>query len=378
MGKGTGKGKGKGGDANWSFSAVYEDWAGGDEAILCNGFFCLLYGVLGVGFVITMIVMWAMSVKTIDSQEVALPYDKVWGELKDELLEEGMHGIPPFGDVIRWPKTYETMNLEGLPCNSKDGVEILVWISFQYLAEKESMFELTKLYKDVEGYKTVLYWRSRSAIRHACAKFTTQEFQTMRAQVQGAMLSQVGGELSLALDPLDNDEVVGEFDSSMATQVFELQLTMIERPAEYEGAVTAKENARNDIDLATTERQQALTQAQTALLEAMTEANRTINAAQTQAAVISSFAASNASAVTEQYAKWASLYDTVKSEHSMTTEALLAYIGNRLMAELPGVTVNLESPAYTQWKSSLSTLPSPTALPSPAPSAMPTPAPSPS
>ena len=164
----------------------------------------------------------------------------------------------------------------------------------------------------------------------------------------------------------------------MATQVFELQLTMVERPAEYEEAVTAKENARNDIDLATTERQQALTQAQTALLEAMTEANRTINAAQTQAAVISSFAASNASAVTEQYDKWASLYDSVKTEHSMTTEALLAYIGNRLMAELPGVTVNLESPAYTQWKSSLSTLPSPTALPSPAPSAMPTPAPSPS
>ena len=62
----------------------------------------------------------------------------------------------------------------------------------------------------------------------------------------------------------------------------------------------------------------------------------------------------------------------------MTMGALLAYIGNRLMAELPGVTVNLESPAYTQWKSSLSTLPSPTALPSPAPSAMPTPAPSPS
>ena len=49
----------------------------------------------------------------------------------------------------------------------------------------------------------------------------------------------------------------------MATQVFELQLTMVERPAEYEEAVTAKENARNDIDLATTERQQALTQAST-------------------------------------------------------------------------------------------------------------------
>ena len=57
MGKGSGKGKGKGGDANWSFAAVYEDWVSSDDAILSSGLCCVLYGILALGFVITMIVM---------------------------------------------------------------------------------------------------------------------------------------------------------------------------------------------------------------------------------------------------------------------------------------------------------------------------------
>lgn len=380
MGKGEGKGSGKGG-ATWSCAAVREDCS----EIMSSGPACFLYGILALGAVIMGIVLWACSVKTVDSQENAIAYDAVWCKLQEQVLEEGMHGIPPFGQLIVWPAIYKTMNQQ-VSCNSLDGVEITVEMSFQYQPKSTALYELTRLYKDYDGYQKVLRWRARSAVRHACAKYTCQEFQTMRPYVNDEMQKQVETELSKAIYPENNDDAevtYGDFDGSMATLVSDLQLIYVWRPDVYEEAVTSKENARNDIALAEAERDQAITQAQTVQLEAYTEANRTINGAQTEATVIKQFAASNASAITEQYAAWTELYTAVKQAHGFTTDALLAYIGNRLMAELPSVTLNLESPAYVSFKDSLLTVPSPSSAPtstmpsaSAAPSAVPIPAPS--
>ena len=45
--------------------------------------------------------------------------------------------------------------------------------------------------EDYDGYQKVLRWRARSAVRHACAKYTCQEFQTMRPYVNDEMQKQV-------------------------------------------------------------------------------------------------------------------------------------------------------------------------------------------
>ena len=81
----------------------------------------------------------------------------------------------------------------------------------------------------------------------------------------------------------------------------------------YEATVELKENARNDIDLANAERDQAITQADTMLLEAQAEANRTLNSASTSVSIIRKKAESQALAITRQYAAWQSMYGTVKS-----------------------------------------------------------------
>jgi hypothetical protein len=49
---------------------------------MSSGPACFLYGILALGAVIMGIVLWACSVKTVDSQENAIAYDAVWCKLQ--------------------------------------------------------------------------------------------------------------------------------------------------------------------------------------------------------------------------------------------------------------------------------------------------------
>merc|ERR1719198_312108 len=108
------------------------------------------------------------------------------------------------------------------------------------------------------------------------------------------------------------------------------------------------------------------------LLEAQAEANRTLNSAKTSVNIIQTQATAQALAITRQYTAWQTMYASVKSTHSFTTDALLTYISNRLVQSLSSVELNLESPAQASYKSDLSTDPNPTGIPTPAPSMLPT------
>ena len=76
-------------------------------------------------------------------------------------------------------------------CNSKDGLEVNIGLSFQYMPNIGSIYHLTRLYVDYNGYKKNLKQRAQSAMRNTCAKYTAQEFQTLRASVQATMLEDV-------------------------------------------------------------------------------------------------------------------------------------------------------------------------------------------
>ena len=120
-----------------------------------------------------------------------------------------------YGQFILWPKTYATAS-ERLECNSKDGVRIEVKVRFQYLPRQKSLYELTGLYQKEEAYQVVMKWHARSAIRNGCALYLAQEFQTKRSLVQEEIYNRLTTRL----------------DDRMGTDVIDVQLTNIERPAE--------------------------------------------------------------------------------------------------------------------------------------------------
>merc|ERR1711988_963568 len=327
-------------EPTWTASGVCEDvndlcCDGGSPSgvcIICGGVCCLKITILAI-------ILIACSVETIDSTEMGIAYNAPQAVLASEVKEEGLHGKPPFGYFILWPRTHQTLHqeLKGL---SKDGVVISVTVAFQYKVNEKELQRLTLDYKDFDNYKVNLQKKSRSGIRNACMDFLAQEFQTKRAAVQTAMFDKVKERLDAGL---------------MYAFVLDLQLTSVDRPAAYEAAVDAKENARNEIDLARNLRAQKLTQANTNLMRTRVQANKTLDSANTQAAVTNKTAQTEAAVVYGRYESQGALYKQVRTERNLTSEGLLAYIGTRLIDELNHITVGLDAPARVAYGTSLST-----------------------
>merc|ERR1711939_1295139 len=127
----------------------------------------------------------------------------------------------------------------------------------------------------------------------------------------------------------------------MRTFVLDLQLTNVYRPVLYERAVDLKENARNAIDFVTNQRSMNITQANTNLMRVRVQANKTLDTAVTQAAVIAKNAEAEGAIVYGKYASQAALYKKVRTDRGLSSEGLLAYIGTRLIDELDHITVGL-------------------------------------
>lgn len=317
----------------WSCSAVCEDIGDACEdevkGCCCITWFCMI--------LILAIILLSTSLQTIDSTEQGIAYNTPQAILGQEVMVEGLHTKPPFGEFLLWPVLTTTIS-EKLNCLSKDGVTITATIAYQFTVQNTYLRQLILDYKTYDNWLAFLKVKSRSGLRNACAMHTAQEYQTQRGQVQTDMFDQ----LKLRLD-----------NGNMRANILDLQLTQVDRPASYEEAVDAKESAKNHIAQVTNARAQAITLAETELLKIQIDANKTLNTAQTQKSITEKNAAAEAAIVYGRYVSQAQTYYTVRSNRSMTSEGLLAYISTRLIDELGNMTVGLEAPATMSYKDDL-------------------------
>lgn len=310
---------------------------GGDDLSQCACLACC-----GISTLLVIILLPA-SLRTVESTEFGIAYDNIWCTLHKDPLTPGLHVIDPFGSVIIWPSTQQTVeyslaNGSPLTCNSKDGIRIELDLTFQYRVLKESLYDLTLLYEDFEKYNDILTGVGRSALRHACAGFDARQFQTDRELISAKLKKEVTDKLN-----------------TMGSTTLDVQLRNVDRPNSYEDAVQAKEAARTDQSLAKSENAQALTVAMTELADAYLEANRTINRATTQAQITLNFGQAEADAVSDRYKTWADTYKAVMEAQKLTPEGILAYIGNRLVASSSSATISMPAPARTSWADGLDT-----------------------
>lgn len=189
-------------------------------------------------------------------------------------------------------------------------------------------------------------------------KFTAQQFQTERGRVQTEVFEDV--KLRLSQGRMHGDFHMIAFlyicltaGLSSAVFVLDLQLTSVDRPDKYEESTEAKEKARNEIGLVENQRAQKLTVARTNLMRARVSANKTIESANTAAAVKNKEAAAQAEIIYGRYQSQADLYYSVRQTRGLSSEALLAYIGTRLIDELGGITVGIDQPARVAYGTAL-------------------------
>lgn len=128
---------------------------------------------------------------------------------------------------------FERNGLGVISCNSMDGLEIIVDVSFQYKIEFDELYNLTLLYKDFGDYAEFVESIARANIQHSCGEYTAEDFQKQRNLVANTV----------------SDAITTDYALQVGALVSQTQLREINRPVEYDDAVRDKENALNDITL---------------------------------------------------------------------------------------------------------------------------------
>ena len=185
----------------------------------------------------------------------------------------------------------------------------------------------------------------RSAIQHTCSDFTIASFQNQRGTIQSRMLENL--RLKLEGDPSD------EQDNGVYAVAISVQLRFLQLPTEYQNAVAEKQSAEEDIVLARNQRRQETTKATTELLAAQEEARKILETATTEAEILITEAKLKAEETLFAFEQEASSIVKAKSSLNLTTEGVLAYTENMLIAQTKKLRVSAGEPAKLSRKDEL-------------------------
>ena len=294
------------------------------------------WGIVALCVMITGIVLLAVSLRKVPETEYGIEYNIHKKELENATKSGGLFVGPPGYRFVKFPSTYITVDLNDRSCVSRDGLIVKFSVTFQYQMTSENMLPAVVKYRDYIKWAEVVEQAGISAIHHSCSEFQISNFQNKRGEIQSVMEDNL--RLKLEGDPDKGTE--GVFAVAIS-----LQLRNLELPGPYTAAVAEKQSAEEDIALAKNQRKQETTKAQTELLTAEEEARKILDTARTDAEILLTEAQLEAEETTFAFEKEAETIVEVKGALNLTTNGVLAYLANSLLAEVQGLHITTGEPA---------------------------------
>lgn len=292
--------------------------------------------VLAVVVFVVAIGLIIASLRKVESTEFGLQYDIHSKELDDAAKSGGLFLGPPGYEFVKFPSTFITVALDDRICVSNDGLLVTFSVTFQYQMTELNLVPAIEKYRDYHKWANIVQEAGLSAIHHSCSEFQVTEFQSKRGIIQDKMLENL--KLKLEGDPSRSEEGVNAVAVS-------LQLRFVGLPKEYNDAVAEKQSAEEEIAVSIAQRKQETTKADTELLRANEEARRILDTARNEAEVLLTEARLQAEETLFAFEKEADALIQVKESLGYTTEGILAYLSNMLMAETRNLAVTTEEPA---------------------------------
>jgi len=280
----------------------------------------------------------------VPSTEMGVQYNVHKKQLEDATKSGGLFLGPPGFRFIKFPSTFITVDLNDRTCVSNDGLLVRFSVTFQYQMIAANVYSAIVKYRDYHKWASIVEQAGLSAVHHSCSEFMVSEFQTKRGFIQATM------ETNLRLKLEGNADTGEEGVNAVAVS---LQLTFVDLPYEYNTAVAEKQAAEEDIALAIAQRQQETTKANTKLLQAREEARKIEDTAAAEAEVLLTEARLQAEETLYAFEKEAEALVAVKAEWNLTTEGVLAYLSNALLAEATNLTVSAGEPARLSQREAL-------------------------
>jgi len=286
----------------------------------------------------------ASSLSKVGNTEYGLQYDIHAKELDDAAKTGGLFLGPPGYRFVKFPSTFITVDLNDRICVSYDGLLVDFSVTFQYKMTDFNLIPAIEKYRDYSKWADIVHEAGLSAIHHSCSEFQVTEFQSKRGIIQDRMLE------NLKLKLGGNDE---SGQDGVNAEAVSLQLRFVGLPLAYNDAVAEKQSAEEDIAVAVAQRKQETTKAGTELLRAKEEARRIIDTANNEAEVLLTEALLQAEETLFAFKKEADALLLVKQSLNYTTEGVLSYLSNMLIAESPNLFVTTEEPVQMSRKEEL-------------------------
>jgi prohibitin 2 len=283
--------------------------------------------------------------KKLQSTEYGLEYDKWAKTLDDAAKTGGLHAGPPGYYFVKFPSTQISADIADT-CVSRDGLRVKIDVTFQYQMTAEYITQVVEKYRDFKSWATMVEATGNSAIQHTCSEYNVTDFQSLRNAIQDSMLGNMRIKLEGSLDEGITDDGV----YALATS---LQLRNIELPQEYKTAVSDKQRAEEDINLAKNQRTQESTKANTSLLAAKEEAQKILDKANNDAKVALTLAQLKAEETAFAFEKEKEVLLQAKEDFNLGPNGILSYMTNQLYAKTTNLDIVMGEPAKISRKNNL-------------------------
>jgi regulator of protease activity HflC (stomatin/prohibitin superfamily) len=287
------------------------------------------------GVLVGIIVIISVSIKKVDNNEYAALYDVHSKQIDDDVRTGGLHTGTPGFKFIRFPSTFVTQDLQDT-CLSLDGLRIGFDATFQFQMPEQWVVPAILKYRDFDTWVKIVASAGDSALQHTCSDYGISDFQNQRGAIQLAMEDS----LRLKLEGQNGTGIDGVYAKTIS-----LQLSNVDLPDRYSEAISEKQSANEDIQLAVNQRKQEVTKAETELLSAVEEGRKIADTAKNDANVTLTEALLKAEETLFSFEREAETIVRVKTNLNLTVEGVLGFIANNMLANVPHLKVSAGEPA---------------------------------
>ena len=215
----------------------------------CGSFACAV--------VITGIVLFAVSFRSLEATEFGLKYNSYTKQVdKAQIFEQGTYFVGPSVRFIKFPLQVQAITFANLTVRTLDGMKLNLGVSLQYKLSKQLDVTLKLLFDWGEGlFENIIDKRAKDSIRDTSAKFAVDSYVYNRQDIDTKM---------------QQDLTASLIELGVTLQNF--QLTEVDFPDVFSSVIVSTQQLQINVTNAQNDRLRALQEAQGRLAKAATDA----------------------------------------------------------------------------------------------------------
>lgn len=265
--------------------------------------------------------------KKVENNQYGLAYYERSTMKFGDIKEQGIYAIPPGATMLRFPRTFQDVDLGTIKCFSKDKILLELAVKVQYQLIKEDIIPvILKQYGSNAAFRDILKYIVESEIMIVCGQYTGAQYYENRTDIDSAMSDRLK-------DAVNNN-------SSGATIGF-FQLINIQFPQAFSDVITDKQIAIQQATTALNARQSQLITANTSLLQAQRQASITIATANNNAQIILQQANATSQTVFNQWNQRGLAWKSIKDSLGLDQQGFIDFLKNEVLRLVSSPVVSL-------------------------------------